>query len=166
LKTTNDTPGGQRQLAEFVKREVIYNASTFMFMSISKAEKAAEIFDDYTDTLYELSSKIDYETPARENGWIIQEGQIFKVTPNDDEEAQNTEYADSWQEACEIDSISGHENTAYEHWIVTQWLAEKLQKQGEIVGEFAGFTIWGRCTSGQAIHLDAVIETIYNQVFN
>lgn len=48
----------------------------------------------------------------------------------------------------------------YEHWVVTDWLKRKLEARGEIVGEFAGLTIWGRCTTGQAICMDGVIERI------
>ncbi len=49
---------------------------------------------------------------------------------------------------------------AYEHWIVSDWLAEKLRDKGEMVGELHGLTIWGRCTTGQAIALDGVMQEI------
>lgn len=49
---------------------------------------------------------------------------------------------------------------AYEHWVVTDWLARKLDEKDEITGELFGLTIWGRCTSGQAILLDCVIGEI------
>lgn len=47
---------------------------------------------------------------------------------------------------------------AYEHWIVSNWLARKLRDKGEMVSDdILGLTVWGRCTSGQAILLDGVI---------
>jgi hypothetical protein len=49
---------------------------------------------------------------------------------------------------------------AYEHWIVSDWLAERLAEKGEITGELLGLTLWGRTTTGQAICLDGVIREI------
>ena len=48
----------------------------------------------------------------------------------------------------------------YEHWIVSGWLARKLKGKGETVGELCGMAIWGRCTTGQAICLDRVIQNL------
>jgi hypothetical protein len=56
--------------------------------------------------------------------------------------------------------IDDYGREAYEHWIVTPYLAGKLEEQGEIVGELFNWKIWGRCTTGQAICLDGVIERI------
>lgn len=54
---------------------------------------------------------------------------------------------------------------AFEHWIVSDWLAGKLEAAGEMVShDIHGLTIWGRCTTGQAILLDAVICGIYNDM--
>src|SRR5579864_5766786 len=49
----------------------------------------------------------------------------------------------------------------YEWWIVSDWLAEKLKKQGEPILDNNYGTWWGRTTTGQAIFLDEVIEDIY-----
>ena len=48
----------------------------------------------------------------------------------------------------------------YEHWIVSGWLARKLKGRGEVTGDLCGLTIWGRCTTGQSICLDRVIQNI------
>ena len=48
-----------------------------------------------------------------------------------------------------------------EHWIVSDWLAEKLESKGELIERsFYNPTIWGRTTSGQAITMDGVIQEI------
>ena len=52
------------------------------------------------------------------------------------------------------------ENEIYEHWIVTDWLASKLQEYGHETCEIFDFTIWGRPCTGQAICLDYVIQKI------
>jgi hypothetical protein len=56
--------------------------------------------------------------------------------------------------------IDDYGREAYEHWIVTPYLADKLEEHGEIVGELFNWKIWGRCTTGQAIYLDGVIGRI------
>lgn len=48
----------------------------------------------------------------------------------------------------------------YEHWIVSSWLARRLEEKGCITGEFASLTIWGRTTTGQMISMDYVIRQI------
>lgn len=48
----------------------------------------------------------------------------------------------------------------YEYWIVTEWFGEKLKKLGEPVFERWGGWIWGRCTTGQAISIDYVVDQI------
>jgi hypothetical protein len=68
----------------------------------------------------------------------------------------------AWQAACNDNRIEPHTEEAYEHWIVSDWLADRLAEKGEMVTkDFLGLTIWGRCGTGQAIFLDAVIEAIY-----
>ena len=52
---------------------------------------------------------------------------------------------------------------ALEHWLVSDWLANRLREEGEMVVNFMDLTIWGRTTSGQAICIDSVIEDIYNK---
>lgn len=47
-----------------------------------------------------------------------------------------------------------------EWWLVDSWLAERLKQQGEVVIEEYGCYWWRRSTSGQAIYLDSVIQSI------
>ena len=54
---------------------------------------------------------------------------------------------------------------ALEHWVVSDWLADKLEAYGELITkDFLGLTIWGRTCSGQAIMLDYVISQICNDL--
>ena len=48
----------------------------------------------------------------------------------------------------------------YEYWAVSEWLAEQLEEQGEIIFEYLDFNVWGRQYTGQAIKMDEVIENI------
>lgn len=51
-----------------------------------------------------------------------------------------------------------------EYWAVDEWLANKLRDRGEAVSELGGYNIWGRQTSGQAIAIDYVIESIAKDI--
>ena len=48
----------------------------------------------------------------------------------------------------------------YEHWLISGWLAARLRERGEVTGDICGLTIWGRCTTGQSICLDRVIQNL------
>lgn len=74
--------------------------------------------------------------------------------------------ADSWQSLCESsDSIEPYDREVFEHWAVTQWLADKLAAAGEKVdNDFGVLCVWARTTTGQAISADGVIEQIYKEM--
>ena len=49
----------------------------------------------------------------------------------------------------------------FEYWLVSKWLFERLEKNGEPVYNYNNFNyIWGRTTSGQMIYCDGIIEKI------
>ncbi len=52
----------------------------------------------------------------------------------------------------------------YEWWVVSEWLAEKLEKHNEamLITDYGKW--WGRTCTGQAIHLDSVLEEIYDEI--
>jgi len=49
---------------------------------------------------------------------------------------------------------------AQEYWIVSDWLGERLKERNEMVINFKGLVIWGRCASSKSIALDSVIQDI------
>ena len=61
---------------------------------------------------------------------------------------------------CNEYNLEPERSEVYEHWIVTNWFANKLAEKGETTGEVAGLTIWGRCTTGQSMSLDYVVQQI------
>lgn len=83
----------------------------------------------------------------------------------DDEDCdfQINETAEDWKELCEDGFINAddYRRDIYEHWIISDWFAGKLEEHGELVlRDFFGMTVWGRTTSGQAILLDWIISAI------
>lgn len=60
----------------------------------------------------------------------------------------------------------GNYNEIYEVWIVSDWLADKLRAKGECVTSPDDWIqIWGRGTTGQAICLDYVIQSIVDDMY-
>lgn len=60
------------------------------------------------------------------------------------------------------DYIYSDEQEVFEWWLVTPWIAQRLQERGQIIIEEFGCYWWGRQTTGQAICLDEVIAQIAN----
>lgn len=53
----------------------------------------------------------------------------------------------------------------FEWWLVSKWLGRKLLMEGEPLIDNGYGTWWGRTTTGQAISLDYVINSIYDDIF-
>lgn len=68
--------------------------------------------------------------------------------------------ADAARDICSEHNLDYDYREVYEHWIISDWLARKLAEKGEITGDFAGLTIWGRSCTGQSISMDGVIREI------
>lgn len=163
----------QRRAARLVEREV-HACMSSLVATLAEAYGATAghslprggtrmAINDLTEQAMELAAPVlDYEGAAREAGWI--------QSPTDwrrDEEPANewsvahVLHVATAQAACENGDIEPHELEVYEHWAVSQWLAEKLIAKGERVDtDFAGLNVWARTTTGQAISADSVIETI------
>ncbi len=60
---------------------------------------------------------------------------MARVLESDDNQAR---------EYCETNRLDPEQHEAYEHWIVTDWLARKLEERGEMVAEILDLQIWGR----------------------
>ncbi len=126
-----------------------------------------------SDQAFELASPIDdWEEAAREAGWnvVFHHGAGFRAIRNDaatDDDVTN--YAasreDAAREACEANDIEPYQREVFEHWIVSDWLADRLAEKGEKVDkDFAGMIVWARTTTGQGIAADSVIEQICEEM--
>ena len=114
--------------------------------------------NDTVEQAWELVMPVeDYETAAREYGWVETSGRMYHE-PSD-------RVANSWQEACALDGADPYINEIYEHWAISEWLGKKLEARGERVDfDFCGLVVWGRTTTGQAISMDHVIQEIAREV--
>jgi hypothetical protein len=110
---------------------------------------------ELAEQAFELASPVpDYEEAAIQVGCVCVKG-VWSCKSH----SGGHHTAES---ICESLNLDPYDREVYEHWSVSQWLAEKLQAQGEKVDlDFAGMCCWARTTTGQAIHADGVIERIY-----
>ena len=106
-----------------------WEGSVYSVLGMSPEEYAAEETseEDQTEDLKALRTKV--KALITNDSEYAEIGRHFNLDPDYDE--------------------------VYEHWIVTSsWAAEDLRAYGQIVFEFGGMTIFGRCTTGQSISLD------------
>ena len=136
---------------------------------LGQLEEIANQFGDWDDlcdalgygTYVETCEENDTE-PDSFKDWI--EGQDACHTAEESftkalrREVENL--VDDWDWVGEYFNLDPYTREAYEHWVVTPWLASKLEAKGEMVGDVLGLTVWGRCTSGASICIDGVIEDI------
>lgn len=151
-----------------VSREVHYCVSFLvstlaggMSCSIHSEGRAREERTNLAEAVeqaFELACPIDdYEEAAFQAGWT-QRGNIAFLRAGDSYDLNAT----TWQNICEERDIEPYQREVYEHWIVSDWLADRLAEKGEKVDkDFAGLTVWARTTTGQGIASDSVIEAIH-----
>jgi len=72
---------------------------------------------------------------------------------------------DTPEEICADRGIEPYEWEVFEHWAVSQWLADALIAQGERVDtDFEGLCVWARTTTGQGIAQDSVIRRVVEKL--
>ena len=84
-----------------------------------------------------------------------------------DESADEQEWLDDHYQCPNCDHVFHEDNAGegwaevYEWWIVSSWLAEKLEARGHVLFDDE---VWGREATGQAILLDGVIRDICREL--
>lgn len=147
-------------VAENIINNDIYTSASYMVSELSQN-------DSYIDELIQVSVKDDYET-ALFDWWNNEadakdKAELLEYAQISDENCKTIKdlLQGDVQDLCDYERIEPHQVEALEHWLVSDWLAEQLEKQGEMVlRDFLGFNIWGRTCCGQAIILDGTIQRI------
>ena len=106
-----------------------WEGAVYSVLGMSPEEYAAEETseDDQTEDLKALRAKV--KALITNDSEYAEIGRHFNLDPDYDE--------------------------VYEHWIVnSSWAADDRRAYGQIVFEFGGLTIFGRCTTGQSMSLD------------
>ena len=96
-----------------------------------------------------------YQESCEADGWSLLDTPTFFNL-----ETGEVSDADDWEALCSEQNIDPNEAEAYEHWLCSNFLGDKLTERGYTVREFMGMTIWARGCTGQAIYCDWVMEDI------
>ena len=153
---------------DLVRREVFYCVSSLVhtlaqtgFASGWQGESDLADVASLAEQAFELSAPLlDYEEAAADAGWTREVSRMAGTITYTHKD-HGRYISEGWQDLCESCGIEPFEREVFEHWIVSDWLADKLEERGEKVDrDFAGMTIWARTTTGQAISMDYVIGQI------
>ena len=112
-----------------------WEGSVYSVLGMSPEEYAAEETseEDQTEDLKALRTKV--KALITNDSEYAEIGRHFNLDPDYDE--------------------------VYEHWIVnSSWAADDLRAYGQIVFEFGGLTIFGRCATGQSLSLDGWVRRL------
>ncbi len=159
---------------DLVNREVHYCVSALVSTLAKHDVQSLDLARDddlaqLTEQAFELASPIDdWEEAAIQAGWsetkdadgspMLRHVDLDRDWPLDE--------ACAYEEACrDVGVDKPYQREVYEHWIVSDWLADRLAEKGEKVDkDFAGLTVWARTTTGQGIASDSVIEAIHAEL--
>ena len=120
------------------------------------------------DEYFKLIECRDYESAVRE--WLDNDVNVNEVCEDDTSidarrEAIIEEIDGDWRDFAEEWGIDPYMCEVYEHWLVSDWLAYKLQCQGKNIVDFGcGCLVWCRCATGQAISMDCVIQKVAEEM--
>lgn len=168
----------QRAVGDFVRREVIYCVSHLVS---ELASKGGECCGEYYEDVLSVLVQDEWEEPVVDRIDTLDADELRELLELMDDIAPAAYDMDAemlrpqvlasakthgdWRELAEHLGEDPYQREAYEHWIVTDWVADKLEAKGEMVSkDIFGLTVWGRCTTGQAISLDRVICDIYDEL--
>lgn len=168
------TAAYQRAVGQLVSREVHYCVSQLI------GHLASDCENEHYEDILSVCVQDDWKEAAANHLYdldcddCVQVLESIDIYPCDDETVDELRQIiydrigcgdiDA-QELCESLNLDPYQREAFEHWIVSDWLADKLEAAGEMVcKDIHGLTIWGRCTTGQSISIDGVMCGIYNDM--
>lgn len=151
---------------QMIQREVLCCMSSLV-STLARISGINQSVIDADKEVWELANQaselaapvLDYEEAARDAGWqkSLHPGRFEHEKREEELEALD------WEDVCNKQGLVPYEWEVYEHWAVSNWLAEQLIAQGERVDtDFAGLNIWARTCTGLDISMDGVIQKIYD----
>lgn len=177
----------EQHIKRIIDREILVNAST-MVADLSTAE-LQETMPNLCELLLECSIRDDWEEPVRyeitndayvsdlvdvaemvdtelttKTGVVIDHDNAsdFELSGvNTSALLEAIEENDQWQEVAELLDVEPETIEALQHWVVSDWLADKLQKVGAMVSEdVLGFNVWGRTDCGQSLEYNSDLRKV------
>ncbi len=158
---------------EIVRTEILCCMSGLVATLASGITSPRTSLEALCEQAFELAAPIDdWREAASQHGLTLEmraDGLHVLNLPEPDEhghlsDMHVTAYENSEQAAiayCDHHGLDPYQREVFEHWAVTDWMADKLIEQGEKVDkDFAGLCVWARTTTGQAIAADGVIARV------
>lgn len=170
----NDETLFQRACGLWVERNIGPCVSTLMYDVGRNLEECSRIFDfDYDEALgwfqrEDYEEEVSYHISNLDRDEVVEYLTGRSIECRDDEDIATLREAmfediksEDLDEYARENGIDPDYNEVYEHWIVnSSWAADDLRAYGQIVFEFGGLTIFGRCATGQSILLDGFVRRL------
>lgn len=159
----------QREDYEYVVDSFIDDAD------LDDLETIADMVGDWSDVIGDIPTAVAVEDEDGTETWVIPSLGICETDEDDANQGALVFHLDQIRAKVkalitndsEYAEIGRHFNLdpdydeVYEHWIVnSSWAADDLRAYGQIVFEFGGMTIFGRCTTGQSVLLDGWVRRL------
>lgn len=164
-----------RTIDDMIRQEVHYCVSGFVSTLARQGgwqgfDKRATDLAQLCEQAAELAAPVDdYEEAAVQEHFVVEEDDdLFQWRHESDDTKCGGGFMnrdEAWRACCNDNNLDPYQREVFEHWLVSNWFAEKLTQHGEKVDtDFAGMTVWARTTTGQAISQDGVVQRIYREV--
>jgi hypothetical protein len=126
---------------DLVRREVAYCCSSLVSTlanapdaTFSQTRAASGSVTELCEQAMNLCAPIDdWEEGAKQEGWKQSTSSPEYFNAGNPGDPMLTVKYTSWQDLCEDYGIEPYQREVYEHWIVSDWLANKLEEHGEKV---------------------------------
>jgi hypothetical protein len=153
---------------KFVQREVLLlmsgiveealQAGILNYEDIENYYTYPEYYGDYAKFSGGTSEQVDEEIERLTE-------LLYEYEDNEETHFDGSEIREKIEaEIDELQRLESEPQEIFEWWAVTDYLAEKLQQRGHPTLDWHHLTLWGRCTTGQAILLDSVISDICEEM--
>ena len=144
----------QDKCRELVDREVYVNMSQFVEFALKESANGNNDSPIDYDELY--NNKPDFDDLDDDELKELLRDE-YNYNDSDLEDLDHYDLVQEVENNWEFPEI-------YEYWAVSDWLSRKLAEYNEVILDCYP-TIWGRCTTGQAILLDSVIVKIVKDLY-
>ncbi len=164
----------QRACGLWVERNIGQCVSSLMYNVGRNLEECSRIFDFDYDEAFGWFQREDYEGAVSYHISNLDRDEVVEyltgrsIECRDDEDIATLREAmfediksEDLDEYARENGIDPDYDEVYEHYIVnSSWAADDLRAYGQIVFEFGGLTIFGRCATGQSLSLDGWVRRL------
>jgi len=148
----------QEIIQRIIDQEIFTNASQFI------DELANDYEGRYIDDLMPCLESIDYSEPPED--YIIEQDQSTVPYSFIDPDGNREGYFETEEQAIkaaweDFGDEPEERMEALQHWLVSDWLADKLESiEACVARDVMGFEVWGRTECGQSLTMDSDLNKV------